>query len=72
MICNHTQVKKLLLINKIAHKADFRSIINAKCCECNYSPQSPGTWRQQVSNCNKDYCPLYKKRPRTYKKHERD
>lgn len=41
--------------------------IAAKCKECIYDPQSPGTWKEQVEACTSPKCPLYKFRPKSEK-----
>ena len=43
--------------------ASLRGAINAKCRECIYDPQAPGTWRKQVQDCTSPGCPLYEVRP---------
>lgn len=45
----------------------FRAYINAKCIDCIYDEQAPGTWRKQVELCTVEDCPLYSIRPRTTK-----
>lgn len=42
--------------------------IAAKCKECIYDPQSPGTWKEQVEACTSPKCPLFKFRPKSQKK----
>ena len=55
-------ITKKLTVQKIAHKCDLRSIINAKCCDCIYDPEKPGNWREQVGDCIESNCPLYERR----------
>lgn len=43
----------------------FRKAINAKCKDCNYDDQAPGTWLQQVTLCSDESCPLWKLRPKS-------
>ncbi len=35
----------------------------AKCVECIYDPQQPGTWRKQAEMCQCTTCPIYAHRP---------
>ena len=59
---NNAAIQKALAVQKIAHKGDLRSIINAKCCDCIYDPEKPGNWREQVGDCIESNCPLYGRR----------
>ena len=54
---------KTKLIHREAGKAGFRGKVNAKCIECVYDDQEPGTWRKQVENCPSVACPLHSVRP---------
>lgn len=51
----------------------LRKAINEKCKECIYDPDGGrGTWRQQVEACTAPWCPLFKVRPKTTKKKDKD
>ena len=41
----------------------LRKAINDKCKECIYDSYSPGTWRQQTSECTSYSCALFPHRP---------
>lgn len=41
----------------------LRAAINAKCRECIYDTEAPGTWREQVAQCSCPRCPLWPVRP---------
>lgn len=43
----------------------LRQLVNAKCKQCIYDTKAPGTWRQQVSRCTVNSCPLYPVRPQS-------
>ena len=43
----------------------LRQAINAKCKDCIYDNLAAGTWRQQVTLCAVDLCPLWSVRPKT-------
>lgn len=43
----------------------LREAIDRKCRDCVYDPCSPGSWRQQVTLCTVDLCPLHHVRPKT-------
>lgn len=43
----------------------LRQAINAKCKDCIYDNLAAGAWRQQVTLCAVDLCPLYEVRPKT-------
>lgn len=42
----------------------LRKPIDDYCKECIYDPATEGTWRQQVSLCSVNSCPLWSVRPR--------
>ena len=44
-------------------KPGLRASINAKCKDCIYDNLGEGNWRQQVSACTSEDCPLYAVRP---------
>ncbi len=41
----------------------LRKRINLMCRTCIYDELAPGNWRQQVTACQIDYCPLWAIRP---------
>ena len=41
----------------------LRKRINEKCKDCMYDSLAVGTWRQQVSLCSVNLCPLWSIRP---------
>ena len=41
----------------------LRKAINEKCKDCIYDPQGRGNWRQQVTACPCQDCPLWPVRP---------
>lgn len=43
----------------------LRNAINQHCKQCTADPCSPGTWRQQVTLCSVENCPLWNVRPKT-------
>jgi len=43
----------------------LRKAINQHCKQCIVDPCSPGTWRQQVTLCSVENCPLWDVRPMT-------
>ena len=43
----------------------LRGAINQFCKQCIVDPCSPGTWRQQVTLCSAECCPLWSVRPMT-------
>lgn len=43
----------------------LRDAINQHCKLCIVDPCSPGNWRQQVTLCSVENCPLWHVRPRT-------
>jgi hypothetical protein len=59
-----------ILVEREAGKAGLRGKVNAKCIDCIYDPKGVGNWRQQVSQCTVESCPLYNVRPRS-KPHKR-
>lgn len=42
-----------------------KDAMEAKCIDCTYWPDNPGTWRQQVATCTVTSCPLWPVRPTT-------
>ncbi len=40
----------------------LRAAIDAKCRDCIYDQQSPGTWREQVAACTATECSLWPRR----------
>ncbi len=51
------------MVKNTANKLTLRTVIDAKCRECIYDPQSEGSWRKQVENCLSPGCSLFPKRP---------
>lgn len=49
----------------------LRKLINEKCRWCIYDPKAPGNWKQQVSSCTVNSCPLYPVRPRSSSKKDK-
>lgn len=45
--------------------ASLKAAINAMCKQCIYDKAEPGTWRDQVENCQAVTCALYEVRPMT-------
>ena len=43
----------------------LRKAIDKHCKECIYDDLAAGTWRQQVTLCSVESCPLYEVRPKT-------
>ena len=43
----------------------LRASINQHCKQCIVDRCSPGNWRQQVTLCSVENCPLWNVRPRT-------
>ena len=41
----------------------LRKRIDLICRSCIYDEKAPGNWRQQVTACGCDYCPLWAVRP---------
>ena len=41
----------------------LRKRINLMCRSCIYDEKAPGNWRQQVTACERDWCPLWDIRP---------
>ena len=46
--------------------ASLKDAIRAKCKDCIYDPQVPGTYLQQIEDCTSEHtCPLWPVRPMT-------
>lgn len=45
--------------------ASLKAAIKAKCKDCTYDPQAPGTYLQQIEDCTVRSCPLWAVRPMT-------
>jgi hypothetical protein len=45
--------------------ASLKKCIEAKCKDCTYDQEAPGTWREQVEACTVQKCPLWSVRPMT-------
>jgi len=43
--------------------ASLKKAIEEKCKDCTYDRMSPGTWREQVEQCNIQKCALWPVRP---------
>lgn len=43
--------------------ASLRKAINYKCKDCIYDPEEKSSWKQQVTDCTENRCPLYNVRP---------
>lgn len=43
----------------------LRHAVNEACKQCVVDPCSPGTWKQQVTLCSVEKCPLWNVRPQT-------
>src|SRR5688572_15158463 len=43
--------------------ASLRAAVDAKCRDCIYDQEAPGTWREQVAQCSCARCPLWPHRP---------
>ena len=43
----------------------LRKAINGKCKDCIYDDLAAGTWRQQVTICSSEDCPLFHVRPKS-------
>jgi hypothetical protein len=41
----------------------LRAAIDAKCRDCIYDDEAPGTWREQVAQCSSIRCALWPDRP---------
>ena len=52
-------------IQRLVQKGTYKSLLQAKCCECIYDDRSAGSWRKQVEECTSLDCPLFAKRPVT-------
>ena len=44
-------------------RKSYKAAVEAKCKDCIYDPLDVGTWRQQVSLCTSEGCPLCPVRP---------
>ena len=54
------------LIAKHSGKAGLRGKVNAMCISCIYDEVGgKGTWKQQVSACTVESCPLWEVRPQS-------
>mgnify|MGYP001183938369 FL=1 len=47
----------------LARKRSLRRAIDGYCKWCIYDPETGGTWRQQVTLCPSNGCPLFPVRP---------
>ena len=47
------------------NKPRLRKSVDDKCKTCIFDPKAAGTWRQQVTLCTVEMCPLYPVRPVT-------
>ena len=47
----------------VAAGNSLRKRIDLMCRSCIYDEKAPGNWRQQVTACECDYCPLWVVRP---------
>ena len=63
MTANTLRRSKNDIILQQLEKGGFRARINAKCVECIYDPEAPGTWRHQAQACTSKGCPLFQVRP---------
>jgi len=45
--------------------ASLKKCIEAKCKDCTYDQEAPGTWREQTEACTVQKCPLWSVRPMT-------
>lgn len=45
--------------------ASLKAAIKAKCKDCTYDPQVPGTYLEQIEMCTVTSCPLWTVRPMT-------
>ena len=45
--------------------ASLKFCVNEMCKQCIYDKAEPGTWREQVENCQVSACALYPVRPMT-------
>jgi hypothetical protein len=43
----------------------YKEAIELKCRDCIVDSCSPGKWRQQVTLCSVETCPLWPRRPKT-------
>ena len=48
-----------------ARKRSLRRAIDSYCKWCIYDPKAGGTWRQQVTLCPSNDCPLFLVRPQS-------
>jgi|APSaa5957512535_1039671.scaffolds.fasta_scaffold92061_2 hypothetical protein len=49
----------------LARSGGLRARINCHCIQCIYDDQVPGTWRQQVGECQVKLCALWEVRARS-------
>ena len=55
------------LFDKLKSKPGYKNKVAAKCLDCIYDPEQPGTWRGQVDACQIVTCALHDVRPRSSK-----
>jgi hypothetical protein len=54
------------IINQIlARSSGLRGKVDSNCVYCTYDDHAPGTWRQQVSACEIETCPIWPVRSRS-------
>lgn len=46
-------------------RTSLRQSVNDACKQCVYDPCAAGTWKQQVTLCSVETCPLWDVRPKT-------
>jgi hypothetical protein len=44
-------------------KKTYKECLEAKCKDCNYDPDSAGTFREQTAACENGGCPNHERRP---------
>lgn len=49
----------------LARSGGLRARVDAHCVSCVYDEMVPGTWRQQVEECQVTLCALWEVRPRS-------
>ena len=60
--------RKQQLIKEQVDAGTLRGAVNAYCIDCIYDNHEPGSWRQQVNNCDTRKCPLYLDRAKSSKR----
>ena len=59
--------RKVNLVSDLCAKGTKTAALHAYCIDCNYDNHEPGSWRQQINECDTRKCPLWLVRPKSSK-----